>query len=175
MAENLETMTRDQLVEQADALGLEIPKGASKAAVRSMVEDALAAHRAVPVPPVPPVPGALSTDQRKLLLEAQDAEIDMVLADMDVPAWCRAEFQVEKDKRSAASLRSEIEQWHVTKGGRYFIPGHGTTIPTGSVVSPLTHNLDDLRAQGIEIEPLKGSVEVFRDQLGFAKTRIIGG
>jgi hypothetical protein len=170
---NLDTMTRDQLVEQADALGVEIPKGASKAAVRAAVDDALAQKQAAVT--VPPVVGALTPDQRVLLASASDAEIEGVLADAAVPAWCKAEFTAELSRRTAAGRKSVIAEYLVTKGGRYCVPGYATTLPKDSVISALTHNLDDVRAQGIEIEPLAGRVEAYKDQLGFVRTRIVGG
>jgi hypothetical protein len=170
---NLDTMTRDQLIEQADALGLEIPKGASKAAVRSAVEDAIAQkHLAVTTPLVV---GALTAEQRVLLAGASDTEIEQVLLDPVVPSWCKAEFMAELGRRSASGRKSQIAEYIVTKGGRYFVPGHGTVLPNGSVISAMTHNLDDVRSQGIEFEPLVGRVEAYEDQLGFVKTRIIGG
>lgn len=188
---SLDTMTRDQLVEQADALGVAVAKTMSKAAVRAAVEDALAA--ATPVtppaeaPPVAPPAGGspehiveptpqLTFEQRRLLAAADDAALVEALADPAMPDWCRSEFMAEQARRAdIASMRSTVEQWAVVKGGRYFIPGHGTTLPTGSVISAQTHNLDDVRAQGIEITPLVGEVEAYRDEMGFPKTRIVGG
>jgi Rho termination factor, N-terminal domain len=74
-------------------------------------------------------------------------------------------------ERKRQALQSSVRQFRVAHGGRYIRQGHITEIATGSVVSPLTHDLEDVQAQGIELAPLKKLV-VAEDQLGNQVTHV---
>jgi hypothetical protein len=169
----LEQMTRDELVERAQSLGLEVRKDQSKAALREAIAGAS------PPPPAARVADGepLTAEQRAKLALASEEQIEAVLADSALPLLWRSAFESElagrRSRAQESGLRSKIEEWVVTTGGRYFIPGYATTLPEGSVISAMTHDLDTVRAQGIEIRRLQGEVVIVIDQLGFARTKIV--
>lgn len=179
---NLGEMTREQLVEQAEAIGVSVRRDMSKAALREAIVSALAERQNPPVSG-PGVPAAddggepLTVEQRAKLATASVETIEQALADPALPALWRSAFRAEAERRrartAADAMKSEIERWLVVKGGRYCLPGYQTTLPEGSVISALTHNLDDVRKQGIGLRRLEGEVVVVMDQLGFARTRIV--
>jgi hypothetical protein len=166
-------MTRDELTERAESLGLEVRKDQTKAALREMIGAAVAAQQAARVEDGEP----LTAEQRDRLALASVEQIEAVLSDPALPHLWRSAFASELSGRRAraleASNRSKIEEWVVTKGGPFFIPGYGTTLPVDSVISAMTHDLDAVRAQGIEIRRLDGEVVIVIDQLGFARTKIV--
>jgi len=59
--------------------------------------------------------------------------------------------------------------YRVTKGGRYVMAGHITKLPNGALVTSLTHDFADLRAQGIEFAPATRVVTT-EGQLGVQKS-----
>lgn len=48
-----------------------------------------------------------------------------------------------------------VVHFRVVKGGQFITRHQITTVPTGIVVSRLTHDLDSLREQGIELRGLE--------------------
>lgn len=80
----------------------------------------------------------------------------------------RAEERRAADE--AARLRTAATLYQVTKGGRIGIGGMLVTLPKGSCVTAHTHDLDNLRAQGIELRKA-GAVTAQPDQLGFPRTK----
>lgn len=131
-----------------------------------------------PPPAVPPP--VLTAEQRAQLAAATPERLREVLASSDLPDEWRQEFQAELDRKEAAAQlaaqqaakRTEINRYRITKGGRFSQAGHITQLRVGGVVSDLTHNLDELRRQGIEFEPFTGDVVVERDQLNRAVTQL---
>ena len=78
--------------------------------------------------------------------------------------WDRAER--EEERRKAAELRGPMAYYRITKGGRYVTrDGHVTRLRAGGMVTEGSHDLNTLRAQGIEFEPSGGAVKVV-DQFG---------
>ena len=113
-------------------------------------------------------------DQLKDVLEHDNAL--RAKGDPDaLPATWRAPIEAELKRRTeAAAMRSQIEEYEVVEGGRFFTPGYNTTLPKGSVISPFTHDLDEVRRQGIQLRPLTKHVTTAPDQLGVPRTRVEG-
>ncbi len=67
-----------------------------------------------------------------------------------------------------------VESYIVVKGGRFVKDSQMTNLPRGAILTRLTHNLDQVKAQGIEMQLLEGAVSTGTGQLGEAVT-LIGG
>lgn len=167
---DLSEMTKEQLTEQAQELGVSVAAGASKAALRAAIESHVA--QAQQAAPSESAGQPLTAEQAAALRAAPAESIRKALATQPhMPALWRAAFELELTQRGPLVQTSEIQQWRVVNGGRYCIPGHATTLAKDSVITEYTHDLDDVRAQGLVLEPIT-SVTVYEDQLGFAKTRV---
>lgn len=81
----------------------------------------------------------------------------------------RADARMREQKRREMS--SEVEQYEVTKGRRLVVNGLPTMLATGSVVSPTTHDIEALKAQGIELRRIARAV-ADTDDRGLPYTRI---
>lgn len=136
-----------------------------------------------PPPSAPPAPTGkpLTAEQIGKLRKANTDQIRAVLEDPKLlPQW-RTEFQIELDGRcrmeeqedERKKMTSPIQKYLITKGGRFVVRGYATELRTGGVVTGTTHNLDQLKAQGIEFEPLKGKVVVARNEMGRTITKIV--
>ncbi len=128
--------------------------------------------------PLAPVGPALAPteDQLRRIRQGETAALVEIEKDPDLPDYLRAAVHgelarrssEEKAKRAREALKSEIKQYRVTKGGRYVCKGYITTLPENSVINHMTHDLEDVKSQGIEFEPLSES-RMVQDQLGVPK------
>lgn len=121
--------------------------------------------------------GQLTEQDRLDILRADDGDLQSILADPDVPEFIltavRAEvarrLQVAKQAKTKQLMKSPNKQFKIKAGPagmRYVSPSsYVTTLPVGSIVSPLTHDLLHVEAQGFEWEEMIG-VELTTDQLG---------
>jgi hypothetical protein len=111
-----------------------------------------------------PMGEPLTAEQRHKLRSASYEQIQTVLEDPTLPVLWRKEFQAElvvrnarkREKAKRDSMTSEIEKWEVTRGGPFVINGRVTQLRTGGVISALTHDLKEVRRQGIELRKLDG-------------------
>jgi hypothetical protein len=74
---------------------------------------------------------------------------------------------------AAMPLRAGPQRYLVTKTMRFAREGTAYTLHGGSVVSEMTHNLDELRRQGAQLHPCT-TVEVVRGDLGQSVTLVDG-
>jgi hypothetical protein len=79
--------------------------------------------------------------------------------------------EARRAEEEAEALRSDLHYFVVVKGGRIAMHGLWTTLPNGSAVTAATHNLDELRAQGIVLEPV-ARVRTDVNQVGLSITAI---
>lgn len=172
-------------------------KGYSKALKPTLVESLLATgaelNESEPTEPEPteepqeptaaleaePGTDDLLPDQYRRIIRADTDKLHVVLADPNLETHLakaitrEIERREERDAklRTAQDLKGTMELYTVTRGGRFVLPGQITELPAGSVIGPLTHNLAEVRAQGIEFQPLK-SLEVVEDQMGRKITKV---
>lgn len=196
-------MSRAELLAEASRRGVRGVKDKAKPAIKAALEDAMApsgpdtvereseqaaemakmdAGVPVAVEPEEDVPAAapepaeegLNPAQQVALQGAATAKIEAVLADPNLrPVW-RAAFEAELERRAKLEANSATP-YLVVKGGGYVAPGtnYRTNVPKDSVVFEATHNLDDLRAQGIELRAVDGHVVVTENQLGMAVSKLV--
>lgn len=141
----------------------------AQAVAEKKAADAAAAHAA----------GQLTEDDRVTILRASDKELADLLADEEDPPadFVRVALVAEVARRKSATkqaqakalVKSPNKQYRITKGPpgmRYVTPtSYVTTLPVGSIVSPLAHDMAHVQAQGFEWEPMAG-LELTEDQLG---------
>lgn len=134
-------------------------------------------------PLLEPITGnPLTSEQRAKLRDASTDQIEGALADPLLPTLWRKEFTFELETRqrnrqrrdAKARLTSPLKKYEITKGGKYVVPGEGriTALHTGGVVCETTHDLKELKRQGIEFRELRGRVVVVNDLLGRTTTKI---
>jgi len=129
----------------------------------------------------PPVGAPLTPAQRDKLLAASDDSIQAVLADPMLPQLWRVAFEGEWERRQrqakaqshASRMATPVQQYEIVKGGRFVVDGRVCQLHTGGVLTDQSHNLEEVRRQGIEIRPLDGQVLVVEDQLGRITTRVV--
>jgi hypothetical protein len=119
-------------------------------------------------------------DQVRRIRAASDDGLRRVLQQTDLPLHLRniitAELgfrqrrQEELDRQNR--LTTPIQRYRVTKGGRFVVPGMITELPVGSLLTETTHNLAEVRRQGIEFESAT-AVELGADQLGRQTSRVV--
>lgn len=83
---------------------------------------------------------------------------------------------VERVRRAKAdgvlpppAVEARVEYFEVTRGGRFCGPMGVTSLPTGSVVSSQTHDLDEVRRQGIELRPCEEPRAIGPDAFGYVR------
>lgn len=123
----------------------------------------------------PPRPGEqISQDDARRIIQAKTEDLEMVVQDPGLPGFIRVFIEGEISKRKALqkqvqekqALKTEMERFRVTKGGRYVTKeGFPTELAVGSLVMPTTHDLRHVAAQGIEFEAC-GEPSVSYDELG---------
>lgn len=64
-----------------------------------------------------------------------------------------AAAELEVHRRKLAGLPPVALHAKVVRGGRFVVAGHVTTLPTGSVVSTVTHDFGEVEKQGIVLAP----------------------
>lgn len=101
----------------------------------------------------------LTVEQFRKIAAAKTEHLELVL-DGPVPsaAYREAvakELAERKKQQAGTLLKAEVPEQHyrVTKGGRYIAHGAVGHLADGSVLTRLTHNLADVKRQGIEFEP----------------------
>lgn len=129
-----------------------------------------------PVRFVPP-PTKVSGEQRLKIMRAHTDSLRAVLSPAEgeepLPEYLAVEVREELARREVkaaqeaadAKLKGPVQVFKVTKGGRYVREGFVTRLEEGSILTPITHDLADVRAQGIEFCPSPGTEQTF-DQLG---------
>ena len=199
-AKSLEEMSRDELYELAQEL--EIPGRSNLRSDKDLlfeaVKNEMAAREAaktaeaaegVPVeelpddePPEPDPDVPLTADQLRRIQHATSESLEELLEDDTLPNNVRAEVEKElawRQKRADEEQRrkslqvAEVEGYRVVKGGRFVKDSHVTQLRTGAFVTPLTHDLKEVRRQGIKIEPCVG-FETLEGQLGEKRVRPVG-
>lgn len=190
---DLENMTRKEMQAECKRLGIKGVVDKDKPTIRQSLEDFLAAEADAKVlaeqngtkpvePPAPVVSGEpLTGAQRTKLRGASNEQIEAVLTDPKLSVIWRDEFQKELNERrrveavdvDRASRTSVIQKYLIKKGGPFALAGRMTQLRTGGVISALTHDLFAVRAQGIEIEPLKGKVVISHNEMGVPTTVIV--
>ena len=190
---NLEGLSRGDLVDLAEKRGIKGTKAMNMEALRTAIEADAARENAEveagqPVEPPhtedsgPEQGEPLTADQRQKLRAAPDEQVAALLADPSLPVMWRREFQAEADRRAvaaeaaatAARMRSELNKFRITVGGRFVTKqGYVTRLRVGCVVADTTHDLNDLRKQGIQFEPLQGEVKTVEGPLGRPMSRVV--
>lgn len=132
-------------------------------------------------PDAPAVPEpAVTVEQIQKIRAARAESLEAVLSDLDLPGYLRAAVETELDERQqAAEAKVQAEarrtaqvRYRVTKGGRYVSKdGFVTHLSEGVLVTPLTHDLKHVAAQGILWESIE-DVGVTFGQLGEQITKV---
>ncbi len=143
----------------ADAVALE--------ASEKIAADRAAAHAA----------GQLTDDDRRDLMRAPADALEDLLEDETVPQFVQDGVRAEQERRKRQAtldnatrlMQSPNKQFKIVSGPagmRYVTPtAYVTTLPVGSIVTPLAYDLKHVAEQGFTWEPIKG-VEIREDQLG---------
>lgn len=122
------------------------------------------------------LPGAklVTAEQAQLVQQASLDQLEGVVQDPKLEPQLRAYIEGEIAARRAevettakkVGMTGPLTRFRVTKGGMYVPPGGSpTTLPVGSMVMTTTHDLAQVRKQGIEFEPCEAP-KVLHDQLG---------
>lgn len=119
----------------------------------------------------------LHEDDTTAIMRADEEKLRVVLQDPQLPHFIAEAIRGELTARAARAEQAEMsrlqrspeKQFKVTKGPalmRYVSKdGFVTTLPMGSLLTPLTHDLAHVASQGFEWQEIEG-VELSRDQLG---------
>lgn len=118
-------------------------------------------------------------EQAQKIFAARSEMLEGLVADPDAPQYLRtlaAKVLKERGERDqqAATLKAAqgpMTRYKVTKGGRYIRDGFISELPVGSLLTPTTHDLQDVAKQGIEFEPAT-LVVVRHDEMGRQLTEI---
>lgn len=157
-------MTRKELLEAVSSAQAAAEAEASKAAGEAA--DEAAGGR--------PEQEQLTVEEGRKIMHASEDQLAAVVQAPNLEEYKRKAIENELRRRAAKRKADEealqaqtpIERWRVSKGGRYVgKDGFITTLPVGSLVTPLTHDLAHVRQQKIELERCE-SVTVQLDQLG---------
>ena len=120
--------------------------------------------------------GELTDEDWADIRSASTEDLAQLLVDAEVPGFVLAAVREEHDKRKRReqleiqrkAFTSPVEQYRITSGPngmRFVVDGYVTTLPEGSIVGPLTHNMGEVRAQGFAWERLTEVVHKV-DQMG---------
>lgn len=117
---------------------------------------------------------ALTAEQRAAIGRASIEDLETAVlrgeADSEFPANWLTEFRQEltrkREAQAKAARMTRQVYYRVTKGGRYVINSQGHNMPVGATVTQFSHNLDDLRRQGIELEEVTGEIVIEETQMG---------
>jgi hypothetical protein len=186
----LDELTKDELYELATALqvagrakmtrqellvAVKLAQTVAEKAAAEAAEAAAGPQGAGPQGPATEGPvRELTVEEAQKIFAASTASLELVLDDQNLDATLRQaverELKTRQDREAAekqlVSRTSEIERWKVVKGGRYVgRDGFITTLPVGSMCTPLTHDLAHVRSQGIELQRLS-ELEIKLDQMG---------
>ena len=132
-----------------------------------------AEEAAANAPAEQPEPEVSLENLRKIRGAARE-QLEMILNTADLPAYLRRAVEAElsqreaelEEKRRHLAAQTHMVRYRVTKGGRYVSKeGFPTHLSEGTLVTPLTHDLKHVAAQGIEWEEVR-QVGVGHGQLG---------
>lgn len=119
-------------------------------------------------------------EQARKIFSARTEQLEGLLDDPKLPDYLRQLVVAELARRQAAAAakynlekaQGPLDRFKVTKGGRYVTrEGFPTFLPAGALVGPTTHDLEDVKRQGIEFEPAR-VVAVGLDEMGKQVSRI---
>lgn len=125
-------------------------------------------------PDAPVIALQLTVEQIQKIKASRIESLEGIVSDPELPEYLRGPIQREIDERLEAAQKAVQAQarvtpqirYRVTKGGRYVSPdGFVTHLAEGVLVTPLTHNLKHVAAQGILWESVS-DVGVTYGQLG---------
>lgn len=180
--EELDNLTRKALLERATTLGLDGLEQASKARILAAVKAAVALTETIPALEKSKPTQRVALQDEKLheqmvVIRAADTQKLLKLLEGELPDNLRAIAERELKNRALEAAhaarqsgRSQIQRFVVVQGGRFVVPGHITRLNAGEVISAATHNLDEVKRQGIVFAPVS-SVVTTRDELGRQQTR----
>lgn len=119
----------------------------------------------------------LHEDDRLTIMRADTAQLESLLLDVNFPAFMGDAVKVElaaRKKRAEATehkrlQRSPNKQFKITSGpaGMRYVTkeAYSTTLPLGSIITPLAYDLQHVADQGFTWEMIAG-VELSEDQMG---------
>ncbi len=185
---DLEDLSRDELLKEAKRLGLRglTQKKADviRAAVTEKRQEMVEAGDDPDAEPEVPVQGdALTHEQYQALRKSDDATIQAKLDEQPNmnPLWKKA-FEKEladrakkrADEAEIKSRQTPMDGYFITKGGAFVVNGRIHQLHAGGVVYETTHNLADLKQQGIEFEPMGDrELVVVKGNLGVPITKVV--
>lgn len=169
MATNYGEMKLADLYVEAKRLGVEGHKQMKKAELVKALKVHVKKHGEPPetTPEIPPP--ADSPPEPKPVAPEAPAEIPVTVRNEVTSP--RAEPMVIPEPVKA---EGGVDSYIVVKGGRFVKDSQMTNLPRGAVLTRLTHNLDQVKAQGIEMQLLEDAVSTGKGQLGQPLT-LIGG
>jgi type IV secretory pathway VirB10-like protein len=149
-------------------------RGAKDAEERARAEARAAAHAR----------GELTDEDWSDIRSASTNDLAQLLVDGDAPSFVLTAVREEHDKRKRReqleiqrkAFMSPVEQYRITggpNGMRFVVDGYVTTLPLGSIVGPLTHNMSEVRSQGFTWELLAEVVHSI-DQMGVTSSTTRG-
>ncbi len=186
--DDLDELTKDELYELATKLEI---KGRSQLSRQDLLEavkgaqaerDALEAaakqqNQAAEGAPPSADPDApeqeLSVEELRKITAGKTDQLELILED-DLEPYLRVAIEAELNARrskaraeqEAQEAQSALVRWRVVRGGRYVTKdAYVTTLPVGSVITELTHDLEHVKRQGIELARIE-TLSTERDQLG---------
>lgn len=192
--------TKDELYERATALAIKGRRKMNRDDLEAAVlaaEKELAQQEAVTAQPEAPPDLAAATGaaaeserdqapqeatqaQAQKIFAATTEQLEGIVVDPALAPHLKHLVVQELGRRTAKAKADVLhqqavgamERFKVTRGGRYITrDGFPTELATGSVITPLTHDLGHVRGQGIVLEPAK-SVTVGYDQLGNLRSEV---
>ncbi len=186
-----EAASKDALYERATALKIKGRRKMNRDDLEAAVaaaEKELAANAPPPEDPPPDAPGTetieppkeATQEQARKIFAARTDQLEGLVADPKLAPHLRALVvqelgsRTEKARAAAAhqSAVGPVDRFKVVAGGRFITrDGFVTELPVGSVITPLTHDLDYVRKQGIQLEPAR-AVGVGYDQLGNQRSEV---
>lgn len=167
---DLDKLTRDELITKAVELNIPSCKGKHRAwllrEVKAAVKDAV---------PDTERPGELTADEARRIKAAGNPQLLGLLRKPDLPEYLSGAIEAELKLREpppAPPAPPGPVQYLVTKGGPFVVGGMVNELATGSVVSQRTHSLQELKAQGMVLEEIQGTVRMEKDPIGGVRTVI---
>lgn len=125
-----------------------------------------------------PTEHSLTPEERERVANASDEQLRSALKAPDMPDVWRLEITAELERRTATqavqSRKTFVRQYAVVRGGRFVVNGAITTLATGSIITPDTHDMREVISQGIAIRELGEDEEVAvgKDELGNQTARV---
>ncbi len=172
--DNLDTLSREDLY--AEATERKIKNRKSKP--RDWLISAIREERAKDTVPDTERPGLeLTEEERDKIGRAEDIQLSGLLHKPGVPEYLKAAVQAELEKRArvnqakAKAVPTPV-RYEVMKGGKYAIGGRVTQIAAKSILTPATHDLKEVKRQGIVLREFCAPVRIDVDPMWGAKAVI---